>query len=399
MLPPWLSEAPDILYAVDPLGDDADVVVIGGGLAGLAAARLLALGGARVAVFEARAQLGGGFSTRAPGLVLASLGEHPGRLVGSVGQAAAAEMHAFMADNRAILDELGLLRHTGSLAVGAMEGEGEEISRSLDLLPFLGVACEGRRGEQVAAALSSHGLSAGRFVPDDGVVDVVEVLSLLAAQARQAGATLHPGHPVTALEEEADGWHTRGDGFDLRADAAILAAGHGLRDLVPWFSTTVLPVRHQWIATASLRGEARLPMPVLAHHGLSHWLSVGDRVGGDRVVAGGARFGAAAMEHGQADDTVINDQIDHILRHNLARSFPDLALVPITHAWSAIATHSCDGLPLIGPLPGRVHLVACTAFHALDHGLALRAGQAVAEGLLTGRAQGVPRLFKPGRLV
>ena len=392
-LPPWLETPPPPLLAQDELPARVDVAVVGGGLAGLSAACWLARGGAAVGLLEGREQLAGGFSTRAPGLVLAGLGEHPGRLVASIGAKAARQVHAFLAENRALLAELGLLRRSGSLSVGAMEGEGEEITRTLDVLPALGVPCRGLSAEEVDARLAAQGLGPGRLVEEDGLVDPVDAACVLAAQARAAGAKLRPGAPVTAMDDAEGGWTLRAPGITMQADVVVLAAGHGLRALVPWFRDTVHPVRHQWIATAPVHPD-RLPLPVLGQHGFSHWLQVGGR-----IVAGGARFGTPQMEVDQVDDGVLQPRIDHILRRNLARFFPDLAAVPVTHAWAAIAAHSCDGLPLVGPLPGRGHLVACTAFHALDHGVALRAGQAVAQGLLTGLAPGVPRLFTPARLL
>ncbi|NOY25967.1 MAG: FAD-binding oxidoreductase [Oligoflexia bacterium] len=392
-LPPWLDDPPAPLFAQDALPAAVDVVVIGGGLGGLSAAGALAGGGARVAVLEARAQLGGGISTRAPGLVISSLGEHPGRLVNSVGRGGAREMHTFLKENRELLIKLGLFQRTGSLSVGAMDREGQEIADTLDVLPDLGVPSQACSAAAVAERLHSAHFDNGRLVKEDGLVDPVALASRLVGDARQAGATLHPAHPVTSLVEQADGWHACGDTFDLRADAIVLAAGHGLKSLVPWFQRTVYPVRQQWIATAPVKGT-RLPLPVLGQHGFCQWMQCGDR-----VVAGGARFGTADMEVGQTDDTVIQPDIDHILRQNLARFFPDLAGLPVARAWTAIATFSCDGLPLIGPIPGQIRLVACTGFHGLGHRLALRAGHAVAQGLLFGKASGVPSLFRPGRLV
>ena len=62
-------------------------------------------------------------------------------------------------------------------------------------------------------------------------------------------------------------------------------------------------------------------------------------------------------------------------------------------------TFSCDGLPIIGPIPGRPRFIACTAFNGRQYGLGLRAGKAVSQGILTGRAEGVPSIFKTGRFV
>ena len=74
-----------------------DVAVIGGGVAGLAVARLLAEGGAGVCLLEARDQLGASESGRDAGLVMLGTVDHPNRLVEAVGTADAAALLRFSA--------------------------------------------------------------------------------------------------------------------------------------------------------------------------------------------------------------------------------------------------------------------------------------------------------------
>lgn len=391
--PPWAGEEPELSRSdAAALPGEVDVLVVGASLAGLAAAAYLAEGGARVALCAEEALLGG-FSLRAPGLVLQSMGEHPRRLLDSVGPAEARAMMGFLEENRALLDEMGLLRTTGSLAAAAMDGEEAEILEGMDAALAIGQQAEAWTLDQVDARLGPCTLGAGRHQARDGRVDPPAPARRLVARARAAGARLCPGLPVTALEEDGGPVAITAAG-PLRAEALVLAAGWRLPPLEGWFAPVVYPVRHQWIATAPV-APGRLPLAVSGQHGMSQWLQLAD----GRVLAGGARFGTAHMEAGETDDGVIQARIDHILRSNLARFFPDLAETPVTHAWTAIASHGCDGLPLIGPLPGRVERVACTGFHGLDHALAVRAGQVVAEGLLGRPRVAIPRLFQPTRLV
>lgn len=372
--PPW--DLPAALQPDDALPAACDVLVRGGSLAGLAAAAFLAEGGARVALLASGPL--GGFSLRSPGLLLPDLGEHPHRLVSSVGLDEARAMLAFLSENRALLAERALLRATGSWVVAAMPGEAEELEANPQAPAQLGLEAQAHTAEQVREALGAEVLGSGRFLPAGAVVDPVAVALDLVERARAAGARLG-----RASQDPAP-----------QADAEVLADGWRLAALDPWFADKLYAVRHQWIATAPLPG-GRLPAPVSAQHGFSHWLQRDD----GRIVAGGARFGTPHLEIGETDDGVVQPRIDHILRSNLGRFFPDLAAVAVTHAWTGIATHTCDGLPFLGPLPGRPTLLACVGLGGLDHRLALRAGQAVAQGLLTGRSPAIPRLFGAGRMV
>jgi len=401
--PPWLESRPAELAERQDAPAQAEVAVIGGGLAGLAAALFLAEAGVAVTLLEAAGSLAAGFSGRASGLVPVGLGEHPGRLVDAVGLDAARQMHAFLRDGRQLLVTRGALGEGGLLTVCAMPEEEAEVRAAPAVLERLGEQALAWSAEEVAARLHGAGLGLGYLAPEGGAVAPLALAADLARAARAAGARLCVDQGVRSLDEGPGGTVLRGPRLELQADAVILAGGHDMAALVPWLAPILSPVRHQWIATAPV-AAGRLPWPILGQHTLSSWqqLPAGQgagRTGAGRIVAGGARYAAADMAFGQDDATRLDPAMDRVLRANLARFFPDLATVPVTHAWAAIATHACDGLPVIGPLPGRATLVCCTAFQGWDHALALRAGQAVAHGLLSGKAPGVPALFSPHRMV
>lgn len=387
---PW--PVPGACVRADPVPETVDVAVVGGSLAGLTAARLLAEGGASVALI-ADGPLGEP-SLAAPGIVQQDLGEHPHRLVAAVGLEEARAIHRFLVENRALLQRGGWFQRTGSLVVAAMEHEDRELVEGFSVCESLSLAAALLPADEVCDRLSATGFGPGRLQPDDGVIEPGEVEAAMVAGARAAGAALCPGRRITGVEDRRGGSRLVWDDGAVRADVVVLAGGFRLASAWPWFSDKLYPVRHQWIATAPV-APGRLPLPVSGQHGFSTWRQLGD----GRVVAGGGRFASPHLAIGETDGDVIDPRVDHVLRANLGRFFPDLAEVAIDHAWAAIATHTCDGLPIIGPLPGRVDLVACTGFHAHEHALAIRAGQVVAEGLLTGRAPGIPPTFRAGRMV
>jgi glycine/D-amino acid oxidase-like deaminating enzyme len=117
------------------------------------------------------------------------------------------------------------------------------------------------------------------------------------------------------------------------------------------------------------------------------------------VLVGGCRWASPHKEVGESDDSATLTLNDSRKPGFIDQTFPHLAAQPTSARWSAIMTFTCDGLPILGPIPGRPRFVACTGFNGRQYGLGLRAGQAVAAGILTGHAAGVPDVFKTKRFV
>src|SRR5690349_20149852 len=98
MGPPWFDARADLVRAGE-LPDRADVVVVGGGRAGLGVAAFLAERGVDVCVLEARSHLLDGASGRGPGLVLSGLAEAPHRLAEALGEEGARGVYRFTQEN------------------------------------------------------------------------------------------------------------------------------------------------------------------------------------------------------------------------------------------------------------------------------------------------------------
>ena len=179
----------------------------------------------------------------------------------------------------------------------------------------------------------------------------------------------------------------------LRAELVVLACGHTLATLDPFFSDQLYPVRTQLLSLPAPAG--RFTHAGSALFGYHFWRQTDD----DTVLVGGCRWATPHMEVGETDDAVAVPVIDARIRGFIDQTFPDLAGQPTAARWSAIMTFSCDGLPILGPVPGRPRFVACAGFNGRQYGLGLRAAQAVAEGILTGTARGVPDCFKTGRFI
>jgi glycine/D-amino acid oxidase-like deaminating enzyme len=178
---------------------------------------------------------------------------------------------------------------------------------------------------------------------------------------------------------------------DVVADAVVLAAEAWSPAVHEYFEDKITPVREHGLITA----PTALPLyeGIRGQHG---WFAARVDVGG-RLVARGARWATPHMEVGERDETPSPKVIERLEALVRAR-FPSVAAVPVVDRWAWIEAATCDGLPIVGPIPGSARFVSCVGFGG-SAGMAVRAARAVADGLLGGRAPGVPASFGADRFV
>ncbi len=348
------------------------VAVIGGGLTGLAIASGLRDEGASVHVFEKRPSVASGMATRGMGLASQLLLDPPHRLIQALGLSTAKEVLSFSAEGVACWGDS--LNPTGIAyaSKGAAEAEEVELNlNALDKMGFKGGPCTFEHATD---------LGPGWLMPNDGSLD-------LAAVTTQLTARLNISTQAHAVDIEDDGLDLSvvlSNGHKTRADIVIMAGG---AQITSWVQDKFHPVRHQAIATAPI--EPCIPVPMHIQYGYT----TARQLDNGSVMLSGCRWATPHMEVGETDDTQINPRVDARLQGFLHQHWPDLRETPITHQWTSIMTFTCDGLPIIGPLPGRPRIIACGGFGAYSPSLSLRAAQAVVDGVTTGESPGVPSCF------
>ncbi|MDP2309713.1 MAG: FAD-binding oxidoreductase [Pseudomonadota bacterium] len=311
---------------------ECEVQVHGAGWAGLAIAKGLVDAGVHVRLVDPAGPLGGA-SGRALGLALPTHPEHPHRLESGLGTTAAAALVAFI---RAGLDVLPGLARVGVDWRASAQEEGE--------LP-LALAAAARIG------LGATRTAEGYHLHDGGVVDLVALHAALVGP---------PVHPVAVTAE-----------LDVYATGAVA--------LDPFLADKITPVRWQ---SVRFDGPA-LAVPMVSQHATVFW--TGGRGGG--LVAAGARWATPHMEIGEAVPEP-EPRVTAMLERLTRQGFPDAGAV--TGVQAGIVGESCDGLPIVGPVPGRPRAIVCTGFGIAGLAYALPCARAVVDGILGRPTTGVP---------
>ena len=336
-----------------------DVAVIGGGIAGCAAAAFLAEAGATVTLFE-REAIAAGASGRNSGILQHPMDE---ALVGLY--ETSLELYALLGHGFELpADPSGVLLVGEDAEALARDFDAAE-ARFPDLRPEW---LDDPRAEEPALAPGVHAyrLETGRPIGPTAATRA------WAERAAAAGARFEVGQEVRAA--------------DLRAGVVVVAAG-------PWSGEAVgaeLPVSANWGVVAPGRLE-RPPRHSLALAGIEALTAPGGAAGPlfslvttDGVSAVGSTFDPARPDpHALAPG---------ILEH-AARFMPTLAGARIEHVRACARPLSADGRPLLGHLAGNLHLVTGHGPWGVTLGPA--SARLVADAILDGSE--IPAPLRAGR--
>ena len=371
----------------EALPKSAEVVVIGGGIAGCMAANTLAAGGAKVIGIEARHRTGDGFSGRALGRVSLGLDESPFRLASALGDQRARELYLFSSRNRARLANYAE-SNAGGTWLATREQESEDILKSYRALERIGIEATLWSAEQCAKASGYAIAGPGWHDPKAFCVNPKASLQNLAQ-----GAQWYCNTKVVAIEDEAHGLSVRLDnGAAVHAEFVVVAAGTETGRLLPSFSDCFTAVRESWMSTPA---KPNAPIrPFRGGHGYMRWR---DRNDGTRVL-GGLRWAVPHMGVGDTDDSTVAEKVRLRLQQMLSGPM-GLALNGSVQTWSAIACHSCDNLPIIGAIPGHGRKLICAGWGGADWAFAAEGAFQIAQSILTGQRSAIPSFLSPARLL
>ncbi|MFO1329522.1 MAG: FAD-binding oxidoreductase [Rubrivivax sp.] len=341
-------------------GTRADLCIVGAGYLGLSAALHAAERGARVVLLDAH-EPGWGGSGRNGGQVIPGLKFDPDELCTMFPGDAGERLVRFVGS---CADEVfGLIaRHRMDVPL-ARAGwiQGAHTPAGVDLVRRRAAqwAARGVAGarfldrEDVGALLGNHKYLAGWVDPRGGAVQPLSYARGLARAALAAGAAVHGGSAVTALQRDGSRWRVRtAGGAEVDAERVLVCTNGYTGDLWPGLKQTIIAPNSYQVATEPLPEDvARAILPQGHVSSDTRQLLFYFRLDHQRRLIMGGR--------GPFREPVSGGDWSH-LESVIRRLYPAAAGAAIQYRWCGRVALTRDFLPhLHAPAPGLLIDIGC----------------------------------------
>jgi len=361
---------------------EADVCVVGGGIAGCSAALHLAQRGYRVVLLEAQC-IGWGASGRNGGQVIAGYACGQQFLIDHVGMELAKRMWDVSVEAVALLSHL-VQQHAidcdlqwGRLQVAIQPRQREELLAEQEQLErgFEYRELQLLERKELRDRLASERYVAGLLDRGSAHLHPLNYTLGLAAAAASAGVAIYENCAVARVDRDAPATVHTAHGR-IKARFVILCCNAYMNGLQPALRARIMPVATYMIATAAL-GASRSQELIRDNVAVSDTNFILDyfrRSADHRLLFGGrvSYSGISAVDSCKAT------------RRHMLKVFPQLHDVAIEYAWGGLIDITMNRAPDFGRLAPHIYYLQGFS----GHGLALTtiAGKLVAE-TISGHAQ------------
>lgn len=264
---------------------------------------------------------------------------------------------------------------------------------------------------EVSLEMAGYLYSSGR-----GQADPIKSTRAFADAAQKAGAAIHTGRNVNAIANRSDGYSVRTDDAEFRCQTLVLAAGSwcGPVGRMLGLSIPIKPIRGQMWATESLPprffhrisssessvawslddGADEITPPNLTHKD-------GRRL--TRHLYGRQRKNGEIIFGGDREDVGYNTSPDpagiEVNRKHASEVVPMVADLPVARTWAGLMPFSLDGAPIVGKIPLRDNLYIVSGLASSGFGRGPMAGKLTADYIHSGHRPQVLAGADPARCV
>lgn len=370
-------------------GETADVVIIGGGVIGLAIARALATRGMKGVILIERAKLGAESSSAAGGmLAVQAEADRPDDFL----ELASASRDLYPAFSRALREETGIdieLERTGTLYLAFTHEDEKEIEHRYRWQARAGMLVERLTADEarrLEPCVSPRVRGALRF-PLDAQVENRRLVAALAASNEKLGVRLLTGTLVESVRME------RGVVTGVETSRGIVHAPVVVIANGAWTSfiksedgelptVRIEPVRGQMLCFET--------NPPLARHVIySPRGYLIPRMDG-RLLAG------STTEHAGFDKCVTGGGVHAITTHAMEIA-PAILDLPLMDQWAGLRPRALDDLPVIGSCAEARGLYYATGHYRNGILLAPITGELIADRVIDGVTSPLLKAFAPDR--
>jgi glycine/D-amino acid oxidase-like deaminating enzyme len=349
---PWLDQFPKARIPSYPRyrgKTQSDVVIVGGGLTGCAAAYAFAAAGVKVVLLEAD-RIGRVATGASVGWIATEPGVPFGQVEKSVGHRGA--RRAFQTWRRAALDFAALLRRLDikcgleshdAIVVARSPEEAARLKKEQKARDAAGLDAPLLNARAIRAGLALDGV-AGLREKNGATIDPYRACVGLAAAAASRGAQIFERSAVKRVTFTRKTADVLLDGASIRTNRVVVATS------MPTALFKGL-IRHFWFKTAYAVVTDPIPAKIRRLLGADHAI-IRDLaepphlirwVGDDRLLVLGADTEAAPR---QRDKIVV--QRTGQLMYELSTLYPDISGIQPAFGWAADYALTAEGLPYIG---------------------------------------------------
>jgi len=396
-----------------PNSNESDVLIIGGGICGVATAFHLSQLGQRVTLLERGEIAGEASGVNAGGLGGLGWGSNPDLQA----YLTAGSFEIFKTLQLDMGYDIEFHAQGGLQAVHTPEQADFTRDRVLRLktegyhAEFL-TAREARAIEPEA----SETLAGFMFLPKRGRADPTKATVAFGKASAALGADIKTGHDVQAMTQLQDGsWQARSSQGEFRAGSLALAVGAWSKPVgdMLGIDIPITPIKGQMWATEPvppsifhLIGSMESPFdwssesksenypPEITHHRdtrITRHLYGRQTRNGEIIFGGDRQMVGYDYKPDMAGIEVNRGQASEVI--------PLVGRLPISRTWAGIMPFSKDGKPIIGKVPGFENLYISTGLASSGFGRGPMAGKLIADYIHTGHPAPVLAESDPARCI